>query len=237
MQTSTLAVDLKVMEYRKCRELQIRVRDAVLERSMDETLLLVEHPPVITLGKRAKMENLLLDEASLKKKSIDVVEVERGGDVTYHGPGQLIAYPVFRIGRAVRDHVTSLVEALSLTCRHFGVNPTWDETRPGLWVRGNKIAAVGVHVRKGVALHGAALNVSGPLDGFQWIVPCGLHGAGVTSIERECAEKDVDLPPMSQIMKIFAQHLAHATGRKPFTFLSDLELFSSLPIDFEPRNP
>ncbi len=237
MQEPAVAVDLQNMEYRKCRELQIRVREAVLEKRLAETLLLVEHPPVITLGKRAKKKNLLVREDFLKKRGVDVVEIERGGDMTYHGPGQLTAYPIFRVGRAVRLHVTTLARALSLTCRHFGVKPVWDETRPGLWVRGNKIAAVGVHVRKGVSIHGAALNVSGPLEGFKWIVPCGLHDAGVTSIKRECSGNESELPSMSVIMKIFADNLARASGRKPFTFLSNLELFSHLSEGIQPSNP
>jgi len=220
------AVKLNHMSYGECHKLQLKLRNAVIHQKIPQTLLLVEHPPVITLGRRARDENLLINKAALQNKGVEVVEVERGGDVTYHGPGQMVAYPIFHIGSAVRMHVENLAQAGALTCRDYGVTPHWDKTRPGLWVHGRKIAAIGVHIHKGVSIHGMALNVSGPLEGFQWIVPCGLHDTAITTLEQEAESKEP--PEMDGVMDLFKKNLTETTTSPPFTFLPQLELFSYL---------
>lgn len=227
------AVKLEQMGYSECHKLQLQLRNAVSNRKIPQTLLLVEHPPVITLGRRARSENLLMDKKALQNKGVEVVEIERGGDVTYHGPGQMVAYPIFHIGSAVRAHVENLAQAGGLTCRAYGVTPHWDKTRPGLWVCGRKIAAIGVHIQRGVSIHGMALNVSGPLEGFQWIVPCGLHDTTITTLEREAENKEP--PEMDSVMNMFMKHLAETTKRPPFTFLPQLELFSYLKENDTPK--
>jgi lipoyl(octanoyl) transferase len=217
-----IAVDLGRREYGSVYELQKRIRREVIAGGR-EVVIFVEHEPVITCGKRAKERNLIVSRERLAQLGVEVARVERGGDVTYHGPGQIVCYPIFRIGARVRAHVRALAEAARSTCLDYGVSATWDEKRPGLWTGGKKIAAIGIHVHRGVAIHGLALNVKGPLSGFDLIVPCGLADAGMTSIEQVSG----GAPEVGEVARVLAGHLATATGRKPFTFFPDYEIFSS----------
>jgi lipoate-protein ligase B len=172
--------------YREALELQHRLRAAIRRGRAPDTLLLLEHPPVITLGRSARPENVLLDERELARRGVELVRVERGGDVTYHGPGQLVGYPVRLVGRAVRDHVQGMADAVAAVLARRGIEARWRADRPGVWTDRGKIAAVGVDARGGIAIHGFALNVSPDLGHFSMIVPCGVPGAAVTSIEETC---------------------------------------------------
>lgn len=127
---------------------------------------------------------MLLSPEALAAKGIELYAASRGGDVTYHGPGQLVGYPVFRLPRGVLAHVHGMADGLTETLRTFGVSATFRRDAPGLWVNGEKVCAFGVHVRRRVAIHGFALNVSTALNAFSAIVPCGLRDVGVTSIAR-----------------------------------------------------
>lgn len=171
--------------YDRALALQERIRDGVLHGDGSETLLLVEHPPVITLGRNANPAHVLASSRLLEAQGIDVVRVSRGGDVTFHGPGQLVGYPVFRTRHGVRNHVTAVGRAIIDVLAGLGLDSRWDETHPGVWIGDNKICAVGIHIRRGVAIHGFALNVSVDLEGFAAIVPCGLRAFGVTSIAKQ----------------------------------------------------
>ncbi len=150
-------------------------------------LVLVEHtPPVITLGRRTRTEHLLADEDQLRRLGIEVHASARGGSATWHGPGQLVAYPILRLARerTVRAHVCGLEEALLATLAHFGVRAHRAEGLTGVWVGNEKIAAIGVAVSHWIAWHGLALNVDPDLESFRLIVPCGIEGKGVTSMAR-----------------------------------------------------
>jgi lipoyl(octanoyl) transferase len=147
-------------------------------------LLLCEHDPVITMGRHARPEHLLLSAAELERRQISVQVASRGGDVTYHGPGQLVGYPIFRLRRGLVAHLEAMAAGLGQVLADLGIAASWRRDRPGVWVGPDKICAFGVHVRHRVAIHGFALNVSTPPDAFAPIVPCGLSDAGVTSIER-----------------------------------------------------
>jgi lipoyl(octanoyl) transferase len=171
--------------YSRALALQERLRDGVLRGEDSETLLLVEHPPVITLGRNANPAHVLASSRLLEAQGIDVVHVSRGGDVTFHGPGQLVGYPVFRTRHGVRNHVTAIGRAIIDVLAGLGLDSRWDEAHPGVWIGDDKICAVGIHVRRGVAIHGFALNVSVDLGGFEAIVPCGLRSFGVTSIAKQ----------------------------------------------------
>jgi len=152
-----------------------------------DTLLLLEHERVITLGRGARREHLLASPVFLKERGFDVVEVERGGDVTYHGPGQLIAYPIFQIPErlaGVRGFVHNLEEVMIRILASRGIQAHRDPKNRGVFLGRDKIGAVGVAVRRWVSFHGFALYVSPPLEDFQWIVPCGLVDYGITSMER-----------------------------------------------------
>jgi lipoate-protein ligase B len=153
-----------------------------------ESLALLEHPPVYTLGRRARREHLLAGPQALARDGAEVIETDRGGDVTYHGPGQLIAYPILNLrrrGLAAADYVRRLEDVMLRTAARCGVPARRQTGRPGVWCDDRKLGAVGVRVNCGVSLHGLALNVSVELSRFDAIVPCGLHGFSVTSLERE----------------------------------------------------
>jgi len=170
--------------YDRALHLQEVVRDQVAEGSAADTLLLLEHEPVITLGRSADPANVLASPEELGRNGISVVRTSRGGDVTFHGPGQLVGYPVFRLHRGVRAHVKAMADGIIVALGTLGIEAEWRESHPGVWVGTEKICALGVHVRRHVAMHGFALNVSTDLAGFCAIVPCGLRDAGVTSIAR-----------------------------------------------------
>jgi len=151
-------------------------------------LLLVEHdPPVITLGRRGRMEHVLVSRARLAAKGIELHAARRGGDVTYHGPGQLVAYPIVRLSsphRTVRDYVRGLEETVIRLLERIGLEGRRRPGYPGVWAGPEKVAAIGVAVSRWVAYHGLALNVSADLAGFDLIVPCGIRDGGVTSLSR-----------------------------------------------------
>jgi lipoyl(octanoyl) transferase len=160
---------------------ELRQRDEIVDQ-----LLLLEHPPVITLGRGGDSGNLLSPVELLRRDGIRYFETERGGDITYHGPGQLVGYPILHLGegnRDVRKYVTRLEEVLIRTVAHYGITATRAEGKRGIWVGQTKIGAIGVRIARWVTSHGFALNVTTNLEHFRHITPCGLHGTGVTSIE------------------------------------------------------
>jgi len=163
---------------------------------IENTLLLLEHPPVITLGRNARLENVLASPEFLAQRGVELFEIDRGGDVTFHGPGQLVAYPIFdlrsfepKVGAV--EFVRRLEEVLIRTCGDFGVGSQRIKGLTGVWTYAlrnrpeAKIAAIGVHISRGVTTHGFALNVSTDLEYFTLIVPCGITGRQVTSLQRE----------------------------------------------------
>ena len=164
---------------------QERLRAAVARGEALETVLCCEHDPVITLGRSARPAHLLAPPAELARRGVAVEAASRGGDVTFHGPGQLVGYPIVRLRRGVLAHVTGMARAIAGVLAGFGVDAAWRRETPGLWIGDAKICAFGVHVRHGVATHGFALNVGRDLGGFDLIVPCGLAGARPTSLARE----------------------------------------------------
>jgi lipoyl(octanoyl) transferase len=170
--------------WERAATLQERLREAVLRGEGPETLLLCEHDPVVTLGRHARPEHLLVSRSELERRQISVQQASRGGDVTYHGPGQLVGYPIFRLRRGLVGHLEAMAGGICSVLKDLGIIGQWRRERPGVWVGPDKICAFGVHVRHRVAIHGFALNASTPADAFSPIIPCGLGDAGVTSIER-----------------------------------------------------
>jgi lipoyl(octanoyl) transferase len=195
---------------------QERLRALVLCGEAPETLLLCEHPPVVTLGRSAKPAHLLASRDELARRGVDVQAASRGGDVTYHGPGQLVGYPIVRLRGGVIGHVTAMARAIGAVLGDLGIDARWRRETPGLWVGDEggaadaaKICAFGVHVHRRVTIHGFALNVSGALDGFDLIVPCGLPAARTTSIA--AALGPGRSPPR---MHVLASRVADALGRE-----------------------
>jgi len=181
--------------------LQQQVIAARKQDLIGDTLLLLEHPPVLTLGRNAHRSNVLASDEFLQRRGIELHEINRGGDVTYHGPGQLVGYPIIDLRGDLPgkkgphlgpvDYVRLLEEVLIRTCGDFGVMAQRIAGRTGVWtmaggsVQEKKIAAIGVHVSQGVTSHGFALNVTTDLRDFEWIVPCGITDRQVTSLELE----------------------------------------------------
>lgn len=160
-------------------------RDGVLRGEEAPLLMLLEHEPTVTLGRRGSISDLRLPPEELAARGVRVIETDRGGLATYHGPGQLVGYPIvqlrdLRLG--TRDYVHRLAEALESVLRAHGILADWYEDEPGLWVRGAKIASFGIHVHAGVTTHGFALNVQPELSAFDMIVPCGKAETAVTSM-------------------------------------------------------
>ncbi len=191
----TLAVrQLGRVEYTDGLELQRQLQEARRAGEISDTLLLLEHPPVLTLGRGAKAENVLFSREALRQSGVEVFETDRGGDVTYHGPGQLVGYPLLHLPpgkQDVRKYVRNLEEVLIRTLAGFGITAHREQKWPGVWVADSKagglrkIAALGVHLSRWYTRHGFALNIAPNLKHFDFIVPCGIKEAGVTSMQVE----------------------------------------------------
>jgi lipoate-protein ligase B len=186
MKTARL-LDLGLQPYREVWALQHSLHERVSKGDEDETWVFVEHAPVVTLGRNAKDANVLLSREALAARGVDLVQIERGGDVTYHGPGQLVVYPIRRLERfrEVVPLVRALEGAVIDACAQFGVpSERWSD-HAGVWVGRDQICAIGLAVQKMTSLHGIALNVSTELSYDTLINPCGLSDRGITSLSRE----------------------------------------------------
>ena len=221
--------------YGEAHRLQRRLQEARIRDLVPDTLLLLEHPPVITLGRGAKEEHLRFSRASLLERGIEVHETGRGGDVTYHGPGQLVGYPIVKLeegNQDVRRYVHNLEETMIALASQYDLHATRIEKLNGTWLRSSelgdrKIGAIGVRISRWVTMHGFAFNVTTNLAHFQLIVPCGIVGKGVTSLEVELDRK----VPMGEVMDHyerifgtqFAMNVLAQTG-SPIGMLSEREL-------------
>ena len=204
--------DLGTVEYGTAFALQ---RFLVAERDADrlpDVLLLLEHPPVITLGRRGSRDDIYADEGTLAAEGVSVFETNRGGLVTYHGPGQIVGYPIARLRAIAGDaptYVWRLEETIIRTLAEFGVSAGRDAGHRGVFTEGGKIAAIGVAVTHGVTMHGFALNVCPNLGHFELIDPCGIGGLGVTSVERAAGQC---LDPID-VRRALAFHFGAVFGR------------------------
>ncbi len=177
-------VDLGRLDYREAWDAQRAVHAEVAAGDRAPTLLLVEHEPVITFGRKGGREHLRVPEDELRARGFALYDIERGGDVTYHGPGQLVGYPIFPVGRRVRDYLRSLEAALVGVLARHGVVGVGSPGYAGVWVGDEKVVAIGVAVQRNVSFHGFAMNVHTDLSHFETIVPCGIADRGVTSLSR-----------------------------------------------------
>ena len=200
--TEALQVDLGLMGYAEACALQKRVVAARKAGAIEDVLLLCEHPHVITMGRSGKRENLLASENVLRQKGVEFHASDRGGDITYHGPGQIVGYPILNLGAIRRDvvwYVRMLEEAMIRATAEFGVAAERVAGKTGIWVGSSgaeeKLAAIGVHISRWVTSHGFAYNVSTDLRNFDLIVPCGIADRKATSLEkllgRQVKEKEV----------------------------------------------
>jgi lipoate-protein ligase B len=215
-----LCVNVPEIDYRKAWKLQTRLVEARKSRRLDKDIvLLLEHPSVFTLGRRGGKENLTVSEAFIHASGISIVHVERGGNITYHGPGQLVGYPIIDLhaaGLTVTDYVDALEELMIRTAAHWGVQAVRSPMNHGVWVGARKLGSIGIAVRRGISFHGFALNVNVALDPFRWINPCGLEGIGMTSMAQELSRKlpleEVREVVQHNIEAIFQVHLAPVDG-------------------------
>lgn len=202
--------------YEDAAGLQERLVEAIRAGRSPDHLLLLEHDPVVTLGRSSRAANLLLSPSELAARAIALHESGRGGDVTFHGPGQLVGYPVVRIPEGRRDlhrYLRDLEEALIRTASEFGIEAARSAGQTGVWVGNEKLAAIGVRVSTGwIAWHGFALNVGADLSGFETIVPCGIADKGVTSIARLTGTA----PALREVAAVAARHVAQILGFEPF---------------------
>jgi lipoate-protein ligase B len=208
-------LELPVIDYQDAWDLQHKLvrarRDGSLER---DVILVLEHTPVFTLGRRGGRDHLAVTDGFLKKQGIPLIPIERGGLITFHGPGQLVVYPIIDLRKArlpVGDYIAMLEEVMIRLCAQWGIEARRNNTYRGIWVKYKKLGSVGVAIRRGVSFHGLALNINLSLEPFSWISPCGLQGVQMTSIKKELG-KDVSMTEVRQsvrfhIKKIFGVQL------------------------------
>jgi len=186
--------DLGLVDYQEAWEIQKSLFEKRLNNEIPDTLLLLEHPHTYTLGKSANKENLISDDDYLKEKGIAVYDIDRGGDITYHGPGQIVGYIIFDLKNWKQDtnlFLRSIEEVIIKTCSDYGLQTSRMEKHTGVWIDDRKICAIGIKVSRWITMHGFALNVNTDLDLFNGIIPCGITDKGVTSLQKELDKKFV----------------------------------------------
>ncbi|MBN2373725.1 lipoyl(octanoyl) transferase LipB [bacterium] len=188
-----LCCSLSLIDYKEAWELQTGLVEARKTGGIEtDVVLFAEHPPVFTLGRRGGSDNLKVQEDFLRDRGIPVFRIERGGSITYHGPGQIVVYPIVDLNAArlsVKDYIGMLEEVMIRTSSGFGVDAQRNPLNRGIWVGPSKLGSVGIAIRKGISFHGIALNVNLSMEPFEWINPCGLKGVGVTSMEKALSNK------------------------------------------------
>jgi lipoyl(octanoyl) transferase len=179
-------LELGQVEYDRARSIQLQLVDKHIAGDAGDTFVFVEHPPTITIGRGARENNIIAPPATLAERGVKVCEVERGGDVTFHGPGQQVVYPILDLesrGRDLHRFLRELEEVVIRFLTHYGVRGERVEGKTGVWVEGRKICAIGIAVKHWVSYHGLALNLSNDLTYFELINPCGFPSSTVTSLE------------------------------------------------------
>lgn len=213
-------VDLGRRGYAETLELQRRLcaERGSPDHGLEDILLLVEHEPVITLGRTTQPSSLPLTPEAITQRGVGVYEVERGGDVTWHGPGQLVGYPIVDLRRMREDlhwYLRSLEDALMNALESLGIPADRNTGYTGVWTAGRKIASIGVHVKRWVTLHGFALNVVNDLDGFELIVPCGIQQVVMTSVAAELGAANAPGPLFAHTRDAVVASLGRALDREP----------------------
>ena len=191
---------MKITQWKLQTDIVAARNNKIIDSDM---ILMLEHPSVFTLGRRGGAENLLVTEAFLEQSGIAVTQVERGGNITYHGPGQLVVYPIVDLeaaGISVVEFVEALEQVMLLTVERWGIKAERNSVNRGIWVGDKKMGSIGIALRKGISFHGLALNVNLDLAPFSWIQPCGLQDVRMTSVEQELPGK-VSMPDVRNVLK------------------------------------
>jgi lipoyl(octanoyl) transferase len=195
-------VDLGLISYADAEKIQKETLADVVDGA-EETLFLLEHPPVITFGRNGGRENLLVSDEFLQQQNVELVHSSRGGNITCHFPGQLVAYPIFRVAKkpgGMRGLFHDLEEVVIQTCAHYGLQTTRQDGRPGVWIDNKKICSIGIAMRKWTSYHGLAFNVLSDVDLFSLITLCGLADAEPTSLEKELGRNDIDMQEVKHVL-------------------------------------
>lgn len=198
------AVNAGMMEYTQAWELQSGLVAAKINGTLNrDVILFVEHPAVFTLGRRGGREYLQVEATVLERAGIPIIQAERGGYITYHGPGQAVVYPIIdlearRLG--VTEYVAALEDIMLQTVASWGLKAQRDSANPGIWMGNHKMGSIGIALRKGISFHGLALNVNLDLTPFSWIQPCGLQGVSMTSVQQELGRK-IPMPVVLRTVK------------------------------------
>ncbi len=192
-------IDLGLLEYQKSLQFMNDTHEKVSNKKEKNTLLIVEHPPTVTMGNRELSGDMLYSQKELKFKGIQYVKIDRGGSATVHEPGQIVVYPILHLENiSVKNYVAALEEAVIQTCKSFQIHSQRDCINPGVWVGENKIAAIGIRVSNKVTKHGLAFNVTNTLETFRTIIPCGLKNRGVTSLQKELPNTHINKEEVKQ---------------------------------------
>jgi lipoyl(octanoyl) transferase len=212
MRRPAYLLNLPETDYRSAHALQTAANAGRHAGRLERDLvIMLEHSPVFTLGRRGGRQNLIVSEEVLQARRIEIVPVERGGDITYHGPGQLVVYLVLDLiqaGFTVKAFVEALEAAMVDTAARWGVEAAGNEIQRGAWVGRRKLGSVGITIRRGITFHGLALNVNTDLEPFAWINPCGIQGCTMTSLARE-AGRAID---MTEVRAHMAEHVGQQFG-------------------------
>lgn len=215
------------MDYKNAWDLQKEIFNLRLNNKIEDTLLLLEHPHTYTLGKTARKEHLLENTASLKEKSISVYDIDRGGDITYHGPGQLVGYPIIDLNNWQKDahkYLRNLEEVIIMVLKEYNINAGREPKYTGVWVNDKKIAAIGIKISRWITMHGFAFNINPDLSFFSGIIPCGITDKGVTSLEKETG-RTVN---MESIKEVLLEKFKIAFGYDEIKVLNNTEIQSSI---------
>lgn len=192
MERKLLVCDLGLIDYQKAWDIQREFHKKRTLGEVEDILFLCEHPHTYTLGKIADKNNLLLSKGELQKKGISVFEIDRGGDITYHGPGQIVGYAILNLSEWKKDthlYLRNLEEIIIKTCSNYGIQGGRKEKYTGVWIENRKICAIGIKVSRWITMHGFAFNINTNLDLYNGIIPCGISDKEVTSLERELDKK------------------------------------------------
>ncbi|MFA6470033.1 MAG: lipoyl(octanoyl) transferase LipB [Bacteroidota bacterium] len=226
-----LVVDLGRTKYAETWDLQKQVFTARLEKRVGDVLLLTEHEPVFTLGKGADENHLLAKETELNDRKIDMFWIDRGGDVTFHGPGQIVGYPILDLNEHYQDihrYLRDIEEMIIRTLNEYGIQSGREKEFTGVWVKNDKIAALGVKVSKWITMHGFALNVHTDLSFFDRIIPCGIFHKGVTSLKnvlgREVSITEVQNHLMTHFAQIFSLEIKQISRKELLSLLRHNEV-------------
>ena len=220
---SWLSIDFERVDYREAWTLQEKLimarRAGILQ---NDIVLFLEHRPVFTLGRRGGRECMLVSDTFLDKAGIPIIQVERGGNITYHGPGQLVAYPIVDLQTArikVVDFVNGLEDVMLRTAENWGIAAERNDANRGIWVGSKKIGSIGIAVRRGISFHGLALNIHTDLTPFSWIQPCGLQDVAMTNMQQESAQS----VSMHQVRGVLKNQFENVFGIK-FTYKKPADL-------------